>query len=309
MYNKVCVISLIKFYHIISYSMIKLKDFKIPILTTYDNSIILICVIKNEYLLLDYFIKHYSQIGVTHFIFIDNNSTDDSRKYLLEHNANIMLLFTDASYKDNEFGTNWVITILFYYCQRKWCVVVDTDEIIYKTNLHDLRQKMKMQDANVCPFYLLDMYSKNNSILYKRGEPFLNHSNYYDKETSINRDYFSGVRKRVFAIGALLEKKSFFKYTFACCGHHSPGYHRILNHCKGIEHRKCVKYYNSTQLLLHFKYIKPNLKAVFTERVKQNQDWNNSLEYKAYETVEHFNLFHPEHSLCINEHDPKFSFI
>jgi hypothetical protein len=289
--------------------MIKLKDFKIPILKKEDNSIILICVIKNEYLLLDYFIKHYSYIGVSHFIFIDNNSSDDSREYLLTHDANIMLLVTDASYKENEFGTNWVITILFYYCQNKWCVVVDADEIIYKNNLNMLRQKMKIYGANVCPFYLLDMYPKNNEILYKKGDPFLKHSNYYDKESPINRDYFSGVRKRVFDIGALLEKKSFFKYTFACCGHHGPGYHRILNHRKDDKHIKCVKFYNDTQILLHFKYIKPNLKEIFTERVKQNQDWNNSLEYRAYETIEHFNLFHPEHSLCINENEPNFSFI
>ena len=183
--------------------MIKLKDFTIPI-EKEDNSIILICVIKNEYLLLDFFIKHYSDIGVTHFIFIDNNSVDDSRKFLLAHNANIMLFVTNASYKENEFGANWVIPVLFNYCQRKWCVVVDADEIIYNNDLNELRQKMKTGGANVCPFYLLDMYPKTNDMLYEKGESFLKHSKYYDKESPINRDYFSGVRKRVFDIGAFL---------------------------------------------------------------------------------------------------------
>ena len=57
--------------------MNKLRDFNIPIPETSDNCIILISVVKNEFLLLDYFIKFYTSIGVTHFIFIENDSSDE----------------------------------------------------------------------------------------------------------------------------------------------------------------------------------------------------------------------------------------
>ena len=50
-----------------------------------DNSIVLICVLRDEILLLPYFIEYYTKMGVSHFIFVDNDSIDDSQKYLCEH--------------------------------------------------------------------------------------------------------------------------------------------------------------------------------------------------------------------------------
>ena len=139
--------------------MEKLKGFTTP--ETDDNSIILISVIKNEYLLLDYFIKYYSKIGITHFIFIDNDSSDDTIDYLLNLDLNILLFKTTDSYRDAKFGTVWVNNMLNTYCKDKWCIVLDIDEIIYNDNLLELRNQMEEQQSNVCKFYLLDMYPKN----------------------------------------------------------------------------------------------------------------------------------------------------
>jgi hypothetical protein len=284
--------------------MEKIKDFSIPIID--ENSIILICVIKNEYLLLEYFIEHYSKIGVTHFIFIDNDSSDNTIEYLKNIKFNIMIYKTSESYKTNNFGVIWITYILDTYCKNKWCVVVDSDEIIYIDKLNMLRNQMIDKNNNVCKFYLLDMYPKNYNSLYKRGEPFLNHSNYYDKESSINKDYWSGVRKRTMNVKACLHKKSFFKYTFFCCANLNVGYHTI--NIKNKEHT-CVSFYNNTQILLHYKFIKPNLKEFFNNRIKQNQDWNNSIEYKKYSETENYNFYDPEFSLCIDDTKPYFSFI
>ena len=69
-----------------------IKEFTEPIK---DNSIILICVVKNELLLLEYFLTHYKTIGITHFIFIDNNSTDGSLEYIQNVTDNILLYSTN----------------------------------------------------------------------------------------------------------------------------------------------------------------------------------------------------------------------
>lgn len=190
----------------------KLKNFKKKI---DKNSIILICVVKDEYLLLEYFIEHYKNIGVTHFIFINNNSTDETLQYLLNHSENIMLFDTNSSYKDNNFGVSWVTKILNKYCINKWCVVVDADELLYIDNLKVLKLQMKHSESNVCKFYLLDMYPKDFDKEYERGQKFLTHSDYYDKESEINNSLsnslMGGLRKRVFNLEPCL-KKSLFSY-------------------------------------------------------------------------------------------------
>ena len=116
----------------------------------------------------------------------------------------------------------------------------------------------------------------------------------------------SGVRKRVMNINVILNKSSFFKHTFYGYANLIIGQHRIHNL------RDNDKQFSITQILLHFKFIKPNLKEFFIKRVEHNQDWENSKEYRAYLKYisEHtFNLYDPEYSICIEDTQPTFSFI
>jgi len=284
-----------------------IKNFNISIDTNNNTNntinqekyIMLLCVIKNEYLLLEYFLKHYSNIGVTHFIFIDNDSSDESLNYLLNSDYNILLFSTTESFKENKSGSKWVHKLLKEYCINKWCVVVDCDEIININNLNNLIDEMEKENSNVCKFYLLDMYAKDIENKYIRGESFLSHSNYYDKK-SLNDN---NLRKRVMKINVCLEKKSFFKYNFYDDNYISEGWHFIHKY----NEKNSVIYFSKTQYLLHFKFIKPNLKEVFSKRVENNQDWNNSCEYIEYCKHENYNFYDPEYSLCIFDVEPLFN--
>jgi hypothetical protein len=282
-----------------------IKDFTNPVPPT-DNCIILTAVIKDEILLLDYFLRYYSSIGITHFIFIDNNSSDGSKEYLASAPYNILLLSTNDSYKENDYGVEWVRQVLDRFCKDKWCVAVDADELINVKHLNLLTDMLEKEGANICKFYLLDMYAKNSEKIYEKGAPFLSHSNYYDKESSINNGWFNGVRKRTMNVGAFLRKFSLFKYTFYDHCSISSGYHHINFIDKDYT---LIKYSKTTQILLHFKFIKPNLHKFFEERVKNNQDWNNSIEYKRYCEKRNYNFYSPDHSLCIEDTPPTFTFI
>jgi len=284
----------------------KLKNFKTRI---DSNSIILICVVKNEYLLLEYFIEYYKNIGVTHFIFINNNSDDETLEYLLNNSENILLFDTKNSYKDNNFGVSWVTKILNKYCINKWCVVVDIDELLYIDDLNELKFLMKRSKSNVCKFYLLDMYPKNFSKDYENGENFLTHSEYYDKESEINNSlsnsFMGGTRKRVFNLEPCLKKKSFFLYNFSCCNKLTAGYHWLEN----FGNHTCINFYEEYKIILHFKFIKPNLKEFFTSRVGMNEDWNDGSEYKTYLKHDGESFYDHRYSLSFYDIPPEFTFL
>ena len=44
--------------------------------------IFLLGVLRDEHLLLEYFVNYYQSLGVTHFIMIDNLSKDEGPEYL-----------------------------------------------------------------------------------------------------------------------------------------------------------------------------------------------------------------------------------
>ena len=127
-----------------------------------NDSIILICVVRDELLLLEYFIRHYDQLGVTHFVFVDNGSKDDTVEYLLNRtDIDCQVYYTTDSYAKNEYGISWVNEILDTQCKNKWCVVVDVDELIMPRNnesLVDIKNKMEQDDQNVLPTCLIDFY-------------------------------------------------------------------------------------------------------------------------------------------------------
>ena len=214
-----------------------LKEFNEKIENS-NNSIILISVIKNENLLLEYFIKYYFNIGITHFIFIDNNSSDESVKFLLDNSNNMMVFKTTESFKDNK--VKWIDNILDKYCKNKWVVIADADELIHIDNLTKIKDQMEKEEVNACKFYLLDMYPKDLEKKYIKGDPFLSHSNYYDNN-------LNGVRQRVFKIKIWLQKISFFKYNFYCCNKIICGHHCFKN----FADHNCIRLYEKTHIFIH----------------------------------------------------------
>jgi len=46
------------------------------------NDIVVLSTMRNEYARLPYFLDYYRQMGVAHFLIVDNDSTDDTRMFL-----------------------------------------------------------------------------------------------------------------------------------------------------------------------------------------------------------------------------------
>ena len=173
--------------------MKKIKDFQKKV---NKNSIVLLCVIRDEELVLEAFISHYKNLLVSHFIFIDNGSEDHTLSIINQNKLeiNYQLWSADARYSENLYGLSWVNFILNSELKGKWCLVVDADEFLLLdgiNNLRELRKDMKKSNSNILSTCLIDFYPRNNAEPYKRGESPLSHSGYYDKFADFFVDFLS----------------------------------------------------------------------------------------------------------------------
>jgi len=264
-----------------------------------NEDIYLICVIRDESIMLDFFINYYNNAGVTHFILIDNSSEDDPQSVVEKFpNLNIRLYLQKDSYKEASYGTDWINYFLKTYLGNCYCIIVDSDEILLcgddeQNSIRNHVEKMKASGKNVQPSLLLDMYPKSINQNYQPGLSFNNHSSFFDEFNTefyhSHKPIFSnfshktgGVRERVFNINVCIHKFPLFKYDFDY--KISPGCHFFLDDKGQVVFEKSEKIFESTQpvFLLHYKFIKPDLAMQINRRIKRNQDWDNSAEYKSY---------------------------
>ena len=288
-----------------------------------ENSIILVCVIRDELLLLPAFIEHYRTLGVSHFIFIDNGSEDDSLLFLLKQDAiQIQIWQTMDSYAENDYGTGWVNKVLASQCKDMWCVVVDADEFIVLNGqlLPELKHQLERNLHNVAQFVLIDFYPREftdnafNQSEYIR--PFLS-SGFYDRIRS--RQYYysdlapdgsfvikGGVRQRIYQglpannQSVCLNKKSFFRYDFYHTHSLSPGMHWLFPHeFENWDYdnwdisNQFISYQENIHVIAHFKFARPDIYEYFLTRIERNQDWNNSEEFKSYLLNKKASFFDP----------------
>lgn len=264
-----------------------------------SRPIFLICVFRNEAILLPYFIQYYKRLGVTHFIMIDNASDDEGAAYLSGLNdINIKLFFEDSSYKDANFGMAWVNQCLQRYCINQYCLVVDADELftlneVHYKHINELIDEMELNDLNVAPATLLDMYPKELNDDYNAGDKFLDHCRYFDrwneryylnKKILYSKFYWrvGGLRARTLNTENIISKFPFFKFNF------SPlviraGCHFFANETHLLFASKNIRLTSNPCVLMHFKFIRPDFSSYLDRMVLENQHWHESKEYKQYQ--------------------------
>ena len=307
--------------------MTKIKNFHNKI---NKESIVLVCVVRDEELIIDSFINHYKDLGITHFIFIDNTSQDRTLELLLiRTDINSEIYSEHESYAENLYGVGWVNTLLNDYLKDVWCLVVDADEFLILSefqNLTLLRNSMIQEKANVVETCLVDFYPKTfNSKTYCSGSLPFEHSNYFHKFTpeSIflgcscdnSRIIKGGLRHTILNTNSkptqssvCLTKKSFFHNTFSNTHYLDVGMHWIMpkDFTDWSTYRNWktanleIRFFKEIQIICHFKYLRPNIKEWFQLRINRNQDWDNGTEYKKY--IEYLNdsYYDEEYSIKYN---------
>ena len=91
------------------------------------QDVLLVSTLRNERIRLPYFLSYYRDLGVGHFLFVDNDSDDGSAEYL-SGERDVSIWTTKGSYRRASFGVDWVNWLNRRYAHDHWTLVVDPDE-------------------------------------------------------------------------------------------------------------------------------------------------------------------------------------
>lgn len=262
-----------------------------------QNDILLFCTMRNEAVRLPFFLKYYREMGVNHFLFVDNQSDDGGADYLAQQ-PDVSVWTGDGSYKRARFGMDWQNWLLRKYGQGHWCVVVDPDEFfVYPfCDTRPLRALTDWLDASSIKTFsamLLDLYPKGpiSQVPYQKGQDPIDIACWFDSGNyTIERNpkfgnlwIQGGPRARAFfpdnpsrapALNKIPLIKWDRKYVYMSSTHMllPRGLNLVYDEWGGEK---------ASGVLLHTKFL-DTFAAKAQEELSRNQHYAASAEYKAY---------------------------
>jgi Glycosyl transferase family 2 len=262
------------------------------------DAILLASTLRNERVRLPYFFRYYRDLGVDHFLMVDNGSDDGTREYLAAQ-PDVSLWRTAASYKRAHFGVDWLTWLHRRHCHGHWTLTVDVDEfLVYPfCDTRPLRALTDWLDASALRSFsamLLDMYPKGpiGSQPYRDGQDPFEIANWFDAGNyTISRNHRygnlwiqGGPRVRSFFADAPAQAPALNKiplvrwhrnYAYASSTHMllPRGLNQVYDTWGGEKASGC---------LLHAKFL-DTFAAKAQEEMTRAQHYAESREYRAYQ--------------------------
>ena len=261
------------------------------------SDIIVFSTFRNEDVRLPYFLRYYRQLGVDHFMMIDNQSDDGGAEYLADQ-PDVTLWSAKGSYKRARFGMDWVNYLQSKYAHGHWTLTVDPDELLIYPfcDTRPIRALTDWLDASSIKSFgamLLDMYPKGpvDDIPYRRGSDPLEIAEWFDSGNyTISRNtrfgnlwiqggprartFFTEVPERAPALNKVPLVKWDRRYAYVSSTHMllPRGLNLVYDEWGGEK---------ASGALLHTKFL-----STFTgkarEELDRKQHYANSHEYRAY---------------------------
>ena len=179
------------------------------------EELLVISVVRNGELYVKSFLDHYRSMGVKHFVFLDNGSTDRTVEMLCAH-EDVTLLQTNAPY--NKYENTMKRYLAERFSSGRWNLCADIDELFDYPFSESLRLAAFLQYLNTNRYtavvaQMLDMFSDIplNELESKTDDILKEKYVYCDISDIEKEDYlwskrsnpaikmhWGGIRKRVF---------------------------------------------------------------------------------------------------------------
>jgi len=262
-----------------------------------SDDIIIFSTMRNERIRLPYFLQYYRDLGVNHFVIVDNDSNDGSREYMAEQ-PDVSLWVTSHSYKTARFGADWLNWLQSKYGHNHWTLTVDVDEFLVFpfSDTRPLRALTDWLDASSILSFsamLLDMYPKGriDAMPYHEGQdPFeiaawfdsgnytiaknKRYANLWIQGGPRARTFFTDRPERAPAMNKIPLVKWKRHYTYVSSTHMllPRSLNKVYEEWGGEKASGC---------LLHAKFL-DTFGAKAKEELERGQHYANSHEYRAY---------------------------
>ncbi len=262
-----------------------------------SSDVLLFCTLRNERVRLPYFLSYYRELGVDHFFFVDNGSSDGTAEYLAEQ-MDVSVFHTEEGYKRARFGVDWLNWLQMRYAHGHWSLTVDIDEFfVYPfCDTRPIRALTDWLDASSVKSFgtmLVDMYPKGpiDAATYREGDdpfvvsPWFDSGNYtIQKNTKYGnlwiqggpraRAFFYDNAERAPAMNKIPLVKWNRAYAYVSSTHMllPRGLNLVYDEWGGEKTSGC---------LLHAKFL-DIFKEKSAEEMERKQHFANSHEYKAY---------------------------
>lgn len=262
-----------------------------------SGDVLLVTTARNEAIRMPYFLEYYRSLGVNHFLVVDNDSTDGLMDYL-SGMSDVSVWFTKSSYKNANFGVDWMNALMRKYAHEHWTLVVDPDEFfIYpfcdSRPIQALTDWMDNSSIRSFSAMLLDMYPKGrlDEFPYQAGQNPLEITSWFDAgnySIKKNPEYGNlwiqgGPRARVFfpdnpkkapALNKIPLVKWDRNYAYASSTHSllPRGLNLVYEEWGGEK---------ASGILLHTKFL-DTFSHKAAEELERKQHYSSSVEYVAY---------------------------
>lgn len=261
-----------------------------------QNDILLFVTLRNERIRLPYFLKYYRDLGIQHFIVVNNDSDDGSLEYL-QGQKDVSMWNASAGYKRSRFGVDWLNWLQMRYAHGHWSLVVDVDEFfVYPfCDTRPIRALTDWLDASSIRSFgamMLDMYPKGpiDAEPYSEGQDPFEIASWFDSGNYMisknkfmgnlwiqggprSRTYFADNPKRAPALNKIPLVKWDRSYAYVSSTHMllPRGLNLVYDEWGGEKASGC---------LLHAKFL-DTFAAKSKEELERKQHFSSSRKYHS----------------------------
>ena len=263
------------------------------------DDVLLFCTFRNEDQRLPYFVQYYRDLGIDHFLMVDNDSDDGGRDFLADQ-PDVSLWQTKVGYGAARHGIDWLTNLQGKYAHDHWALTVDVDEFfVYPfCDSRPIRALADWLDASEVRSFgalLLDMYPKGpvSAQPYQRGDdPFktacwFDAGNYVMSRNTMLRNLWiqGGPRARMFFADKPRQAPALNKIPFVKWQHtyaYVSSTHMMLPRGLNLVYDQHGGE-KTSGVLLHAKFIDTFSTRAAEEAVRA-EHYASGREYKSYET-------------------------